>query len=165
MIHIHHRALVLAALAKRIKPGITHFGKRCASVVSPPDGGRAVVHFTDGTNVDADVVIGADGIKSTVRQATLPENDQSDHVSFSGTVAYRGLVPTAVARAAGVTSEFPMGMNCFIGKDKVRLLGLYTGFQTHFRIFTVAYYCQSNSRRSTGMHKLSLEEEKTNLLL
>ena len=111
--------MVLGALAKCIKPGITHFGKRCTSIVSPADGGRTTVHFGDGTSVDADVVIGADGIKSTVRQSVLPDDDKSDHISFSGTIVYRGLVPTTVARAAGVTSEFSLGMNCFIGKDKV----------------------------------------------
>ncbi|KAK7695347.1 hypothetical protein QCA50_002539 [Cerrena zonata] len=113
-----HRALVLAALAKCIKPRVTHFGKRCSAIEASPYGGRTVVHFTDNTSVEADVVIGADGIKSTVRQAVLPEDDKSDHIGFSGTVAYRGLVPTPVARAAGVNSDFPMGMNCFIGKDK-----------------------------------------------
>ena len=111
--------MVLGALAKCIKPGFTHFGKRCTNIVSPADGGRATVYFGDGTSVEADVVIGADGIKSTVRQSVLPDDDKSDHISFSGTTVYRGLVPTALARTAGVTSEFPLGMNCFIGKDKV----------------------------------------------
>ena len=119
--------MVLGALAKCIKPGITHFGKRCTNIVSPGDGGRTTIYFGDGTSVEADVVIGADGIKSAVRQSVLPDDDKSDHISFSGTIVYRGLVPTAVARAAGVTSDFPLGINYFIGKDKV---GVQSGRET-----------------------------------
>jgi salicylate hydroxylase len=47
------------------------------------------VKFQNGATADADVVVGADGIHSTVREAIVgPESPR-----FSGHVAYRGLVP------------------------------------------------------------------------
>src|ERR1700737_1142480 len=52
---------------------------------------RVEVRFHNGAIADADVVVGGDGIHSTVREAILgPESPR-----FSGHVAYRGLVPAA----------------------------------------------------------------------
>lgn len=46
--------------------------KRVSEVVANPDG-RNLVHFTDGSPpVEADLVIGADGLKSTVKRALFP---------------------------------------------------------------------------------------------
>ena len=50
-----------------------------------------VLHFKDGTSATADAVVGADGIHSTVRKFLLPEKYVEP--VFTGTVAYRGLVP------------------------------------------------------------------------
>src|SRR5262245_35769937 len=43
----------------------TEFGKRLVSVTEAPD--SITAHFADGTTATADVLIGADGIRSTVR--------------------------------------------------------------------------------------------------
>jgi 2-polyprenyl-6-methoxyphenol hydroxylase-like FAD-dependent oxidoreductase len=52
--------------------------------------GRAVVaHLSDGGSVQADLLIGADGIRSTVRQALLPDL----HPLYAGYVAWRALIP------------------------------------------------------------------------
>jgi salicylate hydroxylase len=48
------------------------------------------VSFADGTAVEADVVLGADGIRSTVREHLL-----ADRPRFSGHAIFRGLVPAA----------------------------------------------------------------------
>jgi salicylate hydroxylase len=50
----------------------------------------AQVRFTDGTSVEADLVIGADGIKSIVRRAVIGD----DQPQFTGHVAWRLTVPT-----------------------------------------------------------------------
>ncbi|MEV4190205.1 FAD-dependent oxidoreductase [Streptomyces toxytricini] len=58
------RDLLLGSLA----PGTVQWDRALASVAGPPDGPR-ILHFTDGTSVETDLVIGADGAFSRVRPA------------------------------------------------------------------------------------------------
>ena len=51
---------------------------------------EAVARFTDGTEFAADLIVGADGIKSTVRQVVLQDDEQP---RYTGSVAYRALIP------------------------------------------------------------------------
>ncbi|KAH9920248.1 FAD/NAD-P-binding domain-containing protein [Epithele typhae] len=61
-----------------------HFNKRATAVTeSPTNPKRLVIHFQDGTTHEADVVLGADGIKSTVRPYVLGHKD--DRVKFANT--------------------------------------------------------------------------------
>jgi salicylate hydroxylase len=78
-----HRADLLAGLSSMVRT--IHVGRRCVRVDSAAD--RAEVVFDDGV-VDADVVAGADGIHSVVRDRIAP-----DRPVFSGQAIYRGLVP------------------------------------------------------------------------
>jgi FAD-dependent urate hydroxylase len=57
---------------------------------------RVRVGFSDGSSGDYDLVVGADGIASTVRQLTLG----ADSPHYTGLMAWRSLIPT---RPAGVT--------------------------------------------------------------
>ena len=61
------RAVLIDTLAALLPPQAhSHFRKRCTSVTAAPDG-RAEVRFADGSTHVADIVIGADGIKSAIR--------------------------------------------------------------------------------------------------
>jgi 2-polyprenyl-6-methoxyphenol hydroxylase-like FAD-dependent oxidoreductase len=65
-----------------------HSGKELRRV----EQGRGVVaHFADGTTAKGEVLVGADGIRSTVRQQYLPEVA----AQYAGYAAWRGLVPEA----------------------------------------------------------------------
>ncbi|BBZ34764.1 FAD-dependent monooxygenase [Mycolicibacterium confluentis] len=83
------RADLVAALASALPPGTVCTGHRC--VLFGQDEDSAVVGFDNGALVHADVVIGADGIHSTLQRYVA---EPADPV-FSGMVAYRGLIPAA----------------------------------------------------------------------
>ena len=51
---------------------------------------EAVLHFTDGGSEDADLVLGADGIGSVLREAVTGQPSPN---RYAGYVAWRGLVP------------------------------------------------------------------------
>ncbi|KZV75602.1 FAD/NAD-P-binding domain-containing protein [Peniophora sp. CONT] len=115
-----HRASFLEALADNIDNSMIteHFKKRC-NHIQRLDSGRIRLNFADGTNHETDVVIGADGLKSTVRRFVLglPEGAHDESLVFTRTAAYRGLVPMDELRAAGAKTNFLQSL-CWFGKDK-----------------------------------------------
>jgi salicylate hydroxylase len=81
-----HRADLLDVLAQSVPSDIVTLGARCIEVV--PDGGAAVARFKDGTEVAADLIIGADGIHSVVRASLFGP----DSPRFTGKICYRSVV-------------------------------------------------------------------------
>jgi salicylate hydroxylase len=88
-IHIHradlHGMLVKKVLAK--DPKAIRLGTDFTAVREHDS--IVEIEFADGSSVQADVVIGADGLRSSVRAALFG----SDQPRFTGYVAFRGLVP------------------------------------------------------------------------
>ncbi|KAK4173286.1 hypothetical protein QBC36DRAFT_245800 [Triangularia setosa] len=84
------------------------FGKRFVEVVRPERGGKGRVKmvFGDGTEAEADGVLGCDGVKSQVREVlveALEENGKgkvNGKSGYSGKYAYRCLVPWEKAAEA-----------------------------------------------------------------
>lgn len=83
-----HRADLHAGLLGLLSPGRVHTGRRCVQISQDAHG--VGLRFADGSAASADVLIGADGIRSVVR-ALLSE----DRPRFSGHSIYRGLVPAS----------------------------------------------------------------------
>ncbi len=82
-----HRADLLDLLAAALPAGMLNLGHRFVGLVQHPE--KVELQFHNGVTAVADVVVGADGIHSSVRESILgPESPR-----FSGHVAYRGLVP------------------------------------------------------------------------
>jgi salicylate hydroxylase len=82
-----HRRDLLAVIASGFPHERIHLDHRLAGFVEQPDAVEA--WFDNGARAEVDVLIGADGIHSTVR-AQLFGNESP---MFAGCVAYRGLVP------------------------------------------------------------------------
>ena len=74
--------------------GLTSFEQTSQSVLA---------RFSDGSNGDVDLLIGADGIRSTVRQQLLPELGPL----YAGYVAWRSLIPEAAIAPAIHREIFP----------------------------------------------------------
>ena len=82
-----HRADLLDVIAAALPANSVTLGKRCATVESHTD--VAVARFEDGSQIEADVVIGADGIHSRVRKALFGPDDPR----FTGKICYRSVIP------------------------------------------------------------------------
>ncbi|MEU4245574.1 FAD-dependent monooxygenase [Actinoplanes sp. NPDC026619] len=68
-------------LLHSLRPGTVWWGAELASISGPADGPRQL-HFADGTTVETDLVIGADGAFSRVRPAVSPATPHHTGVSF-----------------------------------------------------------------------------------
>jgi salicylate hydroxylase len=82
-----HRADLVEMLAEALPAGVLNTGHRCTGFEQ--DGKKARVSFANGASAEADLVIAADGIHSELRPYVYPSSEPV----FSGSVAYRGLVP------------------------------------------------------------------------
>jgi salicylate hydroxylase len=82
-----HRADLQRIIAAGLPPERIHLGHRLTGLADRGDRVEAV--FANGDRIEAEILVGADGIHSTVR--TLLFDDEAPR--FAGCVAYRGLVP------------------------------------------------------------------------
>ena len=82
-----HRADVLHTLVDAIPTDRLHVGHSLTGFIDHGD--KVELRFQDGSRAHADVLVGADGIHSTVRQILF--GPQQAH--FTGCMCYRGLVP------------------------------------------------------------------------
>jgi 2-polyprenyl-6-methoxyphenol hydroxylase-like FAD-dependent oxidoreductase len=106
-----HELLQDAARACGI--AIVH-GKRLVDWQEGP--GSVVASFADGSSAEGDLLVGADGLQSRVRQRLLPDGPKP---AFTGLVGTGGFVPRAALRAAGLVDESSMtlfyGAGAFVG--------------------------------------------------
>jgi salicylate hydroxylase len=113
--HLIHRGDFIDALVGVLPEGMVRLGAKLATVEDR--GERAVVTFADGERVEADLLIGADGIKSTVRRQLFSAAEPV----FSGEHAYRVVIPADDAYGTVVDNNLRM----YIGRGtKVYLLPL-----------------------------------------
>ena len=100
-----HRGDLLAMLTAALPVERLHLGHRLTAFEDC--GNRVSMHFDNGARADADLVIGADGIHSTVRSALFG----AEQPRYSGGIAYRGLIPAERVRHLDieVTTQIWMG--------------------------------------------------------
>lgn len=95
-----HRADLLNALEAALEPGTIRFGAAVAGLEQTESG--AALLLADGTRVEADVVIGADGIHSVLRTAMFGP----DAPRFTGLVSWRAVVPRAAVEGLANLDSF-----------------------------------------------------------
>ena len=83
-----HRADLQKTLSAAFGVENLHLGCRLVNLVEQPD--AVVLEFANGRVEHADIVVGADGVRSTVRRWVTGADD----AVYSGTSAFRGIVPT-----------------------------------------------------------------------
>jgi salicylate hydroxylase len=83
-----HRADLLAIFARALPDRLFHLGMACTGIDA-----IGAARFADGTTIEADIVVGADGLHSVVRETLF--GPSAPH--FTGCVCWRGLVPIELA--------------------------------------------------------------------
>jgi salicylate hydroxylase len=104
-----HRHDVYACLLRTLPAGRLHLGRRCTGVAD--DGTVACATFADGSEVEADVIVGADGVKSVVRECLFG----ADAPRYTGMSAFRTMLPMDQVPDA-------------IGPDRISLKRDYAGW-------------------------------------
>lgn len=123
--YLIHRRDFIEALVGVLPEGMVQLGHRLETIEDK--GSRAVLTFTNGTTAEADLVVGADGIKSTVREQLFSDKGPV----FSGEHAYRVVI--SADDAHGMVTDDNLRM--YIGKGtKVYLLPLRHRNQMSFDI-------------------------------
>jgi salicylate hydroxylase len=82
-----HRADFHNMLAHALPKGTVKLNARCIGASTIGD--KAHLEFADGSQVECDVAVGADGIHSKVRSSLF----EADSPRFTGNICWRGLVP------------------------------------------------------------------------
>lgn len=105
-----HRADLHRLLAGTLPASALRLGAVCTGAASSRTG--AVAHFADGSAVEADLVVGADGIRSAVRESLFG----ADAPRFTGQMAWRGIVPIdCVPTAFGPGGSVRAAATDFVG--------------------------------------------------
>lgn len=85
-----HRHDLHAAILEKVQPGTIEFGRRLTDVALNADAVR--LSFGERPTVEADLVIGADGVNSKLREAVAGPSKSR----FTGAVAHRAIYPSAL---------------------------------------------------------------------
>jgi salicylate hydroxylase len=110
-----HRADLLDALSGGLDPGAVHLGHRLTAIEER--GSSIALGFANGVSVQADIVIGADGVRSVIRHALYGD----DNPTYTGQMVWRALL-----KGSDVPSEVlePTGHIQWVGPG-CHLLGYY----------------------------------------
>ena len=102
------RADLVEALANALPSGVLHLGRRFTHFVQ--DSAQVCAHFEDGPEERGDLLVGADGIHSRVREQLFP----GVRLRYSGQTCFRGIAEIALSEElAGTCREIWGGKNRF----------------------------------------------------
>lgn len=104
-----HRSTFIHAIGKELPPSplcTFHPCKRLTSLTQSDDDGVVTLYFADDSTATADVVIGADGVRSAVRANMLSKEEQVEP-TWSGVIAYRASITREQLKVNGV-GDYPI---------------------------------------------------------
>lgn len=109
-----HRSDFHESMVAKIRTENIHMGKKLVSAYD--DGNKVHLQFEDGSKHQADLVIGADGLASVVKN-----NIVDTHLpTYTGQAAFRGLVDVAKLHP-----QMNDNVNKWFGRDKKFIIGYY----------------------------------------
>ena len=105
-----HRADLQRVLGAAHGPDRLHLGHRLVDLVEKNN--VVKLDFANGSSAEVDILVGADGVRSLVRRFIAGE----DHVTYSGTSGFRGIVPVRdlPSRPDPQALQFWMGPNAHL---------------------------------------------------
>lgn len=135
-----HRADLQRILLAKLPPGVVQLGKALARFEEKDN--RVTVHFTDGSQLEGQALIGADGIRSRVRGQLLPGSQPR----YAGYTCWRGVIEAqALGLPAGRSTETWGGTGRFgvvpLGNGQVYWFACINSAQAqnpHYRAFRLA---------------------------
>ena len=142
-----HRGDLHALLIGALKPQTVQFGKKLHDIDAY--GNEIRLTFADGTKAHADVVIGADGVRSRVREVLAG----LEQPKFVGKVAYRAIFPVALLRV-------PQEDDCIKWWGDDRILLSYYITRTRNEIYLVTSVPQTDWPHPTSSVTADLDELK-----
>lgn len=116
--YVVHRADLQQLLLNAVSEGVLQLGRECVSISQ--SGTRVNATFADGFRAEGDLLIGADGIHSLIRQTLFG----AQKPRYAGYTAWRGVTtfPGSAARKAGGSESWGRGRRfgiTFMNQDRV----------------------------------------------
>jgi 2-polyprenyl-6-methoxyphenol hydroxylase-like FAD-dependent oxidoreductase len=135
-----HRADLQRVLLENLPPGVVQLGKALERFEQK--GSQVTAYFTDGSKLEGQALIGADGIRSRVRRQLLPDSQPR----YAGYTCWRGVIEAQVLNLpAGRSTETWGGTGRFgvvpLGNGQVYWFACINSAQAqnpHYRAFRLA---------------------------
>ena len=121
-----HRGDLHEALLSAVPAEYIHLSRKLAAIAAR--GPQTELTFADGTEIEADLVIGADGVHSLIREYVVGP----DQARFTGRVAYRTTYPLARLRDVEMTTS----RTKWWGADRHIVIYLVTPDEVYFTTST-----------------------------
>ena len=118
------RSAFLEDLVALVPSEMVSLRKRVTSIEELENGKDVKLHFADGSEEQADAVVGCDGIRSILRRIVLGHSNPAAQASFTGKNAYRGLIPMSEAAS-------------LLGDELARNSQMYVGYHGHVLTFPI----------------------------
>ncbi len=106
--YIVYRPTLLDAIVNNVPQPHIHTGQRCLEITQDEAGVQA--RFQTGETAHGTVLVGADGLHSTVRQAIV----QNDHLRYSGQTCFRGVAQIPVKEPGVIREIQGKGKRCAV---------------------------------------------------